>query len=172
MVDTVRTLAALQALLADNTAGDISAQDVRDFLVSVYPSFETYTPTWTAFTTNPVIGNGTINGYYRVLGTGTQVWVEGFVRILMGSTTTYGTPQWWVGVPAGLTPAFDEVVGGTIICSDTGSAVRGGTIYVRTAGHFEAYADGNTTTRVGPTNPHTWAATDVYSLSFGYVHIP
>lgn len=35
MPDTRRTLAALQSLLADNTAGDISAQDVRDFLVSV-----------------------------------------------------------------------------------------------------------------------------------------
>lgn len=34
MADTRRTLAALQALLADNTSGDISAQDVRDFLVS------------------------------------------------------------------------------------------------------------------------------------------
>jgi hypothetical protein len=36
VADTVRTLAALQSLLADNTAGDISAQDVRDFLVSVF----------------------------------------------------------------------------------------------------------------------------------------
>lgn len=35
MPDTPRTLAALEALLADNTAGDISAQDIRDFLVSV-----------------------------------------------------------------------------------------------------------------------------------------
>jgi len=35
MTDTPRTLAALQALLADNTSGDISPQDVRDFLVSV-----------------------------------------------------------------------------------------------------------------------------------------
>ena len=34
MVDTARTLAALQTLLADNTAGDISPQDVRDMLVS------------------------------------------------------------------------------------------------------------------------------------------
>lgn len=34
MVDTVRSLSALQTLLADNTAGDISAQDLRDFLVS------------------------------------------------------------------------------------------------------------------------------------------
>lgn len=37
MVDTVRTRSALQTLLADNVAGDISAQDVRDFLVSVFP---------------------------------------------------------------------------------------------------------------------------------------
>jgi hypothetical protein len=37
MVDTARTLAALQALLADNTSGDISPQDVRDFLLSVFP---------------------------------------------------------------------------------------------------------------------------------------
>lgn len=36
MADTTRSLAALQALLADNTAGDISANDVRDFLVSAY----------------------------------------------------------------------------------------------------------------------------------------
>lgn len=37
MPDTIRTLSALQTLLADNTAGDISPQDVRDMLVSVYP---------------------------------------------------------------------------------------------------------------------------------------
>lgn len=34
MVDTVRTLAALQTLFANNTSGDISPQDLRDFLVS------------------------------------------------------------------------------------------------------------------------------------------
>jgi hypothetical protein len=36
MVDTVRSLSALQTLLADNTAGDISAQDHRDQLISEY----------------------------------------------------------------------------------------------------------------------------------------
>ena len=40
MVDTARLLPALQTLLADNTAGDISAQDVRDMLVSTYPHVE------------------------------------------------------------------------------------------------------------------------------------
>ena len=35
MVDTARTVSALQTLFADNTNGDISPQDLRDFLVSV-----------------------------------------------------------------------------------------------------------------------------------------
>lgn len=35
MPDTLRDLAALQTLLADNTIGDISPQDVRDFLYSM-----------------------------------------------------------------------------------------------------------------------------------------
>ena len=39
MVDTVRSLAALQLLLADNVSEDISPQDVRDFLVSAYPGW-------------------------------------------------------------------------------------------------------------------------------------
>ena len=34
MADTARSVAALQTLLADNSSGAISAQDVRDFLVS------------------------------------------------------------------------------------------------------------------------------------------
>ncbi len=38
MADTRRTLSALQTLLADNSTGDISAQDVRDLLVSVFPT--------------------------------------------------------------------------------------------------------------------------------------
>ena len=50
MADTIRTLADLQTLLADNTAGDISPQDVRDFLVSVHgggltPNAQTVTTT-------------------------------------------------------------------------------------------------------------------------------
>lgn len=44
MVDTVRTTASLATLLADNTSGDISAQDARDFLVSV-----AYATDWDVF---------------------------------------------------------------------------------------------------------------------------
>lgn len=38
MADTKRTLSAITTLFADNTTGDISAQDMRDFLVSAHGS--------------------------------------------------------------------------------------------------------------------------------------
>ena len=43
MSDTIRLLAALKALLPDNTSGRISPQDVRDFLVSAVPTGRTAT---------------------------------------------------------------------------------------------------------------------------------
>ncbi len=48
MADTLRTLAALQTLLADNTSGAITAQVVRDLLVSVYPTGRTLLASQTA----------------------------------------------------------------------------------------------------------------------------
>lgn len=43
MADTVRDLSALEIILDDNTAGDISPQDHRDELVSLQGSHGTYT---------------------------------------------------------------------------------------------------------------------------------
>lgn len=39
MADTQRTLSALLAILADNTAGDISPQDLRDAVVTVFANY-------------------------------------------------------------------------------------------------------------------------------------
>ena len=39
MADTSRTLAAVLALLADNSTGDISPQDIRDAIVSVFANY-------------------------------------------------------------------------------------------------------------------------------------
>lgn len=68
MSDTPRSLAELLALAADNTSGNISAQDLRDCLVSLYPSrgaLEMYgAPVTTTFT-------GT--GAYKALATTTAL---------------------------------------------------------------------------------------------------
>lgn len=54
-----------------------------------------YSPTWTAATTNPVIGNGTLSGAYAVIGKTCHF------RILMnsGTTTTYGSGVYTFTLP-------------------------------------------------------------------------
>lgn len=99
MVDTVRTLSALQTLLADNTSGDISPQDVRDMLVSVYPKWNSWSPTWTAVSTNPAIGNGTLTGRYVQVGTGSGSFVVANIEVVAGSTTTFGTGEYLFDLP-------------------------------------------------------------------------
>jgi hypothetical protein len=54
-----------------------------------------YTPTWTASTTNPAIGNGILEGGYRRFGDLMEFWV----RIVAGSTTTFGSGSYFVGLP-------------------------------------------------------------------------
>lgn len=60
-------------------------------------------PAWTGSTTNPVIGNGTIAGKLRRRGT--EVDYRGIIQF--GTTTTFGTGEWRIALPAG-------VVGATI----------------------------------------------------------
>jgi hypothetical protein len=53
MADTQRTIAGLKAILPDNTSGDISPQDLRDFVESVRPGFsEMYVSTPAGTTIN------------------------------------------------------------------------------------------------------------------------
>lgn len=90
MVDTQRTLSALQTLFADNTSGDISPQDLRDFLVSAEPDrAEMYWSTPAATTTSDT---GT---YYKAAGTTTLQTSPAAVNFTMPANNrlTYtGTP--------------------------------------------------------------------------------
>jgi hypothetical protein len=76
-----------------------------------------YTPTWTASTTNPAIGNGSITGGFRRFGD----IVEFYARIVAGSTTTYGTGTYRVSLPA-TAFASEYVQGFTVGLLDNGVA--------------------------------------------------
>lgn len=69
------------------------------------PAWSTYTPTWTAVS-NPAIGNGTRPGRYTRKGRSVEV--SG--KIIMGSTTTYGSGQYVVGLPVQAYEADDGQV--------------------------------------------------------------
>ena len=57
--------------------------------------WQSYTVSWTAESTNPAIGNGTLAGRYNVIGK-LCTYVLGLV---MGSTTNYGSGNWAFSLP-------------------------------------------------------------------------
>lgn len=64
-----------------------------------------YTPSWTASSTNPSIGNGFIQGRYIAL----EEWCWVSVQISVGSTTTLGSGTYSVSLPF----AGSTLLGGT-----------------------------------------------------------
>lgn len=75
------------------TAGQrITAQRLND-MVGAWTS---YTPTWTADTTNPSLGNGTLEGRYAKIGGGYAF----AIRLQFGSTTTAGSGNYHFALPA------------------------------------------------------------------------
>ena len=58
-------------------------------------SWDAYSPTWTAVTTNPALGDGTLTGRYLRIGK-TILFT---LTLTMGATTTYGTGGWILSLP-------------------------------------------------------------------------
>lgn len=118
-----------------------------------------YTPTWTASTTNPAIGNGSISGRYRVAPSGNLVFFT--FRIAAGATTTFGTGFWSVGLPTDPAPSataqLEMCVGSLAIDTSLGNR------YNLTGDVFASNLVFNTTASnlVTNTNPFAWATTDI-----------
>lgn len=123
-----------------------------------------YTPTWTATTTDPVLGNGTLNGRYTKIGKT----IIGDITLIMGSTTTYGSGAWALGLP--FTAASAGVwYSGTWIIIDPGVANYQGALSIRsdknTIGVFVRDGYSNF---FSATVPYTWGSGDYLTVSFTY----
>lgn len=70
-------------------------QEIRDQLNSFFGAWTAYTPAWTATTTAPVLGNGTISGLYMKVGRTCHVQIQ----LTAGSSTTFGAGTYGFGVP-------------------------------------------------------------------------
>jgi len=131
--------------------------------------FTAYTPTWTATTTNPTIGNGTIAGSYTQLGK--LVIVE--ARLLAGSTTTYGAGNYIMSLPveavATVSPA--RQMGNAFITDDgNGGQPRVMAVeqYSTTAVTFVPHEDSTGLDRWTPTHPFTFAQSDEFRMLLTY----
>jgi hypothetical protein len=123
-----------------------------------------YSPAWGSGGTQPAIGNGSLTGYYTRIGQQ----VTAHIRLVSGSTTTFGTGDWYFSVPFASGYSFQQ---GDLIILDSG----GGWFY----GHATTGATSTTimvniprgaTVAAGlnATFPMTWTVGDELSISITY----
>uniref|UniRef100_UPI003EB6C9CE hypothetical protein n=1 Tax=Nocardiopsis synnemataformans TaxID=61305 RepID=UPI003EB6C9CE len=88
-----------QMIYETDTASFVAYTGSHWEVFSYHGDEQTYTPEWTAATTNPSIGNGTLDGRYRRLP-GRMVSLR--IQVIMGSTTNFGDGIYELGLPPGL----------------------------------------------------------------------
>lgn len=126
---------------------------------------ETYTPAWTADTTDPTLGNGTLLGSYVLHGG----LCTANVQLTIGSTTTFGTGRWRFSLPVAAAPAAEMAPAlGAALVFDAGTNWRAGISKVVAAGAYMDATIDSTATPVDATTPMVWAAGDVLYLSVTY----
>jgi hypothetical protein len=150
------------------SASTISATTFNLAGSQIDSAWTSYVPVWTASGTNPVINNGTIEGWYKVIGK--TCFVRG--NIAMGSTTTFGTGEWYVSMPLTAVHADAILLNGNLL--DNGTAWYNVTVNGARSGfntkaplQYVNIASG-VATEVNPTQPFTWTTGDRFIWNGSY----
>jgi hypothetical protein len=132
--------------------------------------WKAYTPTWTADTTNPAIGNGTLTGRYIVIGK-LCTYVLGLV---MGSTTNYGSGNWAFSLPinavntAGINFYGVAHLRKSSIANYERIAEIVPTNSVSVINMFIDPTQGSNSTKISATVPFTWGEGDAFGFEITY----
>jgi len=164
------------AISYDSSGNSLTASDVQTAIDQleqasgggIITNWTTYSPTFVASSgATAVIGNGSLNGFYRRIGDSIELRLE----FKVGSTTVMGSGFWLFGLPPGLTADVSKIP--TLVPLGTAflGNISGGntlnemctanTTYDNTAIALVA-TNFNT---VGPIVPFTWGITDVFSVT-------
>ena len=120
-------------------------QDQIDALrtIEVGGVWQSYTPVWTAATTNPSIGNGTLSGRYCLIGKT----VLAAIYVLFGSTTSAGTGAYSFTYP--INPDNLNYVVGNWVVRDIGGSPYVGNVYASSS-TFALYYNNSYVTNGSP----------------------
>ncbi|NYI05258.1 hypothetical protein [Allostreptomyces psammosilenae] len=129
--------------------------------------WQSYTPTWTAATTAPVLGNGSLVGRYTRIGDTVHVQVQ----LTVGTTTQVGTGAWQFSLPA-RTSQLGAYHLGTAQTSGAGGRVSGHTLAgpgTTSCGIFLSAPDSARMTALSHAHPYTeWGAGNLLRFAFTY----
>lgn len=124
---------------------------------------QSYTPTWKGDSSDPSLGDGTISGNWARKGKK----ITQSVYLTMGSTTTYGTGNWYFQLVFGT--AVKNRVTNQVIGFDNGTAFRVGAAVISSTSSPKIYMISNDgTNNWAPSRPHTWASGDYLYFTIEY----
>lgn len=132
--------------------------------------WQSYTPTWTADTTNPSIGNGTLVGRYTQIGK-TCILIIG---LTMGSTTTYGSGNWSFSLPKTAKNTTGIVFYGVAHIRNTGTANYeriaqiSPVISTTVIKLLMSPTQGSNSSNISATVPFTWGDGDALGIEITY----
>jgi hypothetical protein len=127
-------------------------------------AWTTYVPVWTSTGTAPALGNGSLTGRYVQIGKT----VIAKANLTMGSTTTFGTGNYFISLPAtafavevnslGLARAFDASAG----------AIYGATAVMNTSSKVQMETFASSVVVWTNLVPVTWATSDQLAIQVIY----
>lgn len=141
------------------------ATDIQD-LGAGLGVWTSYTPSWTALTTNPTLGSSTITGRYKALDSKTYI-VQISVSITTGGAWNAGSGSYRFSLPS-VTAATGRIQVGSAHVLDSGTAHFSGTCKVSSGSTIideVVIGDATGNRLLGHNVPVTWATSDQINLS-------
>jgi hypothetical protein len=135
-------------------------QDVYAAIESSW-ALDTYTPSWTATVSNPVLNNGTSTGKYINLGGKLVIFSA---QITMGSSTTYGSGTYMISLPLSADTTFPGL---WYAGAHDGGTPYQGTGYLNTSTTVQLQQNGFSA-GWSATVPFTFGTSDVLSIFGAY----
>lgn len=131
-------------------------QEIRDQINSMLAAWTSYTPTWTAATSNPVLGAGTLLGRYMKIGRT----VLYHINLVTAADTTYGSGAYSFALPATSANVGCSYVGSSHLLAGTrwgGQNIVGPNV-ATTSPFFPTNSTTTTLSQQTPTVPATLAS--------------
>lgn len=132
-------------------------------------AWTSFTPTWTASTTNPVLGNGVLVGRYQRVGRT----IICHINLTPGSTTTFGSGNYSFALPTSAANQGAAYIGNAQFLASNGTDRYLGQVVVSagattTSAFFPTSATPAKAGFMTPTTPETFSSGDQLRITFTY----
>lgn len=129
-------------------------------------AWTTYTPTWQANTTNPVLGNGTLVGRYQRVGRTILL----HINLIPGSTTTFGSGGYFFNLPFTSANVGASYVGSAhaLITNRWNGQCLVSPNAGTTSAYFPTSSANNIAAQMGPGAPETFASGHQLRMTVAY----